>query len=859
MSVMDCIRAAVKEGRISEAGAEEYATRMKDAEAVAAQRGLQGANAYIFAASEAATRMEKRAVGKRAQVQQSILAVDRAFEDAQQHSRGLYRGLQAKLGTNVRGGGVGLRFSDHQGAVYGDLQRRLTGLLDAIQSKYAGLKRDIATPLHTVDELFGKDSGIPAAKGHAEAWTKTMDYALKTLREAGIPIGRLEDWRVFQKFDALTVRAEGREKFVESYRAWMADPKDAVRLRDWRGDGEAYLELGRDDDRINEILGNSFDHITRSGESDIEPGTARQTTLADKYGRRRVFEYTTADAYHRFNRAFGVGDNGLGDAMVAYLHKLSKDIAAAQIFGPDPDGAAKILVDMFRREEDSPLKAHLLESTYFQASGKGSTPVSQRLALAGQTVRSWLGAVQLSGAMLSSTGDLATLKATAAWRGLPQSKLAAEIVRQLNPADPSHRAIARRAALVQEVGLRSAADGTRDVMADVYARKGSGTSIDTALTGAAKLAGRSVDFVIRAQGLAAWTQSARDALGIVFQGHMGDISHLPFDELAAIDKRTLRDYAFTPAEWDMLRTKGLERREGDTFLNPVDIMENGSPEERQAAYKFLGMLHAEQRYGIVEGNAVTRAAWFGTSQPGTWSGEALRSMSQYRGYMSALTLMHGGRALDSLTDKTGQWFRGQYIVGMATMLTAGGALTMQLKAIARGEDPLPTDNAKFWRDAFITGGAMGIVGDYLKGFIQMQQSADIARALSPSTGALGLDIGQLLIGNSAQKIAGVKTNFGREAVGFGKKYLLPEVFYTKTAVDRLFWDALQKQADPDYSGAFYRTQQRARQQEGATWWWAPGQSASWPQGGRALPQRGPDLSRAKIDNLVSGNVKASPQ
>ncbi|TBR28316.1 MAG: hypothetical protein EPO10_13650, partial [Reyranella sp.] len=82
MAIDDCLNAAVKAGRLSEQGSAEYKQRMKDAEALAAERGMAGPAAYIFATTEAAKAMEKRATSTRAQIQQTILAIDRAWSDA---------------------------------------------------------------------------------------------------------------------------------------------------------------------------------------------------------------------------------------------------------------------------------------------------------------------------------------------------------------------------------------------------------------------------------------------------------------------------------------------------------------------------------------------------------------------------------------------------------------------------------------------------------------------------------------------------------------------------------------------------------------------------------------------------------
>lgn len=821
MSVADCIRAAVNDGKLSKEGADEYLKRLSDAEKLAAERGMGGPAAYVFAVTEAAKRMEARATATRAQVAMSILAIDRVWSDANQHGSGLFRGLETAFGQNVRGGGTASSVEARRMALLGTMQRQLSDFLDDIRSTKAGLSQNTILPRHTVSALYGRNVSDPAAKEAAKAWTKTIDWWISRMREAGVPVGKLEDWRLPQHFDALAVKALGEEGFIGQMEVWWKSGK--LGLRDWAADGEAMMKPGVDDDRVRDILRGAYKNITTNGADSIEPGAVRATSMADRYGRRRAFEWTSDEAWLEFNSTLGVGDDAIGELMIRHIDRMARDLALVQTLGPDPDRAARTLIQMGRKAGLSDRRLGNLEDIYFHSSGKAATPVSNALALAGQGIRSGLASAQLSGAVLSATTDFAFTNATATWNGLDMGKILAGYTAGLNPANKADRLTAMRRGLILENGLRGLHDAARDAISDTIARKGTGASLETGLSGAARIAGRAAEVVLRAQGLAHHTQNLRNVFGMEFQAHWFDIAGKDMASLKGVDRRTLKRYGITAEEWDLLRT-GAKDRQG--FLDPAKLAESGTPQEREAALKMLGAIAIEQRIAVPEANVVTRAFWMGQTRPGTVTGEFMRAALQYKGFAMSAGLMHGWRMVESLMDKDGQMFRGQYLASLVIQATVMGALALQLKNIAGGRDPEPMFSDKnpfFWAKAAAQGGAGGIIGDQIKSAFATKSTGDAARLLSP-TGALALDLGAFLGGNVSQSLAGEKSNTGREAVNLLRKYS-PDVFYTRLATDRLVWDTLQKWADPEASTTFSRIEERARKEQGTRYYWRPGSTS----------------------------------
>jgi hypothetical protein len=830
--IEDCLNAAVKAGKLSQQGADEYVRRMKDAEELASQRGLTGAAAYVFAVTEAAKEMEGRATAKRAQVQQSILAIDRAWEGAKSNSRGTAMGLTDVLGERIAGEGSGHSIGQQHRGNLATIQSMLSDMLADIQSRAFGLKQNQVVPRHVVSELYGTRTASPDAGKYAKAWDGAMTWWRDEMARAGVFVRELADWRLPQHFDSAAVKALGQDGFVRQMETWFQDGK--LRLRDWEADGQAYFRPGSPEaqTRVRQILERAYENITTGGDAGIEPGAVRNSTMADKYGRRRAFEWSTDEAWLEFNRTLGVGDDAIGEMMVRHMDTMSRELAVAQVLGPDPDRAAKILTQMYRKEGGSRFLANKLEALYEISAGHASNPVSQRLALGASAFRQFLASAQLGGALLSGVSDFAFTKSTAGWHGLEMTKVMGDYIQNLGRMGKEGRAQAMRDGLILEAGLRGLHDAARDAIGDVVTRSGGG-KVDAVLNGLSRVTGRMAEVVIRAQGLAHHTQAMRDAIGGQVMSHLGSVANKTWDALSAVDRRTMETYGLGAADWDALRTKGVT----EGVLDPAKLAREGEGAERDAGVKMLGAIAGIQRMAVPEGNAVTRALILGNTRPGTVPGEILRFLAQYQGFPMASMMMHAFRAMESLRDADGQWFRGQYIAGLVVAATVAGAASLQLKNLAAGKDPEPMwgdpfQSFKFWSYAAAQGGALGILGNQIKAMASAGVRGDPSRAMAPAGGFVADVIG-LTRGNLGESIGGREAHAGRDAATFLRKYT-PSVWYTRLAMDRLVWDTLQKMADPEAADTFSRMQERARREQHTEFFWRPGSS----------DPRAPVLSRA---------------
>jgi len=832
----ECLAESVAAKKITQSTANKLRKYIADAEKEAEYLGKGGTDAYTFAVSQAAERMIEEVGRHKMDIAMDILRTQRLMEDAPKNSAGVFRGLQAILGERVRGEGGKYSLVASQRAVFRTMGGMLTDFLEDLRSGTAGLTRDRVAPRHTVSEILGKSSGAPGAKENAAAWTKTLDWWRDAMEKEGVKIRAIADYFLPQQFNTLKVKGLGPDGFVAAMtERWQSGD---LRLRDFQSSADnALLKPGVDDDRVKDILRSAYDNIATKGNISIEPGVSTKDTMADRYNRRRVFEWTSDTAYFDFANTFGNGADNLGEAFSRHLHQMSLDLGTARILGGDPDKMAKTLVQYGEKSGISQGQTHVLNKLYYHSSGQAHAAANVTWANTGQAVRSWLSSVQLGGAVLSSVSDFAFLRSTAAFNGLSSTRVMGRYLEAIaSLAGPEGRRTATRQGLMVETGLRGLRDAFDETLNANIGKPGSlfsGEGLEAASAGMSRIGGQAAEFVMRATGLEHHSNAGRVALGNEFLATFAENAGKSFDALPERLGAMLQRYGIDAADWEVLRTHAMHGE--NLFMDPAYLAHSGTAAQREPALRLLGAIDAETKFAVPEGGVTTRAMLLGETKAGSLVGEALRSI-QYKGFVGSVTLFNGWRAIDNIMGKQGYMPRGQYLATLAVEATVLGALSYQLKNIAAGKDPEAMDTPTFWLKAAAMGGAGGMLGDQIKTFLQTKSTADAARMLTPTAG-LAIDAMALTGGNLNQAISGENTNIGREGSRFLRKYAAPRLFYTSLAVDRLAWDTLQKMWDPDAGGAFARTEARARKESGTQFWWRQ-------TGNMDLPNRAPDLGAA---------------
>tara|TARA_X000001382_G_scaffold17172_2_gene10751 strand:- start:295 stop:837 length:543 start_codon:yes stop_codon:yes gene_type:complete len=169
-------------------------------------------------------------------------------------------------------------------------------------------------------------------------------------------------------------------------------------------------------------------------------------------------------------------------------------------------------------------------------------------------------------------------------------------------------------------------------------------------------------------------------------------------------------------------------------------------------------------------------------------------------------------------------FFADYFIGTTLM----GGLAIQLKEMARGKDPRPMTDAKFWGAATLQGGGLGIFGDYLASSTSRFGNDLATTAAGPVVGLVG-DIGRL---------AFQPDNIGQNSIKFLSRYTPgSSTWYSRLAFERLVLDRLMEMSNSKHRSYFRRKERNARKNYGNQYWWKPGKN---------VPSRPPNIS-----NIVS--------
>jgi len=180
-----------------------------------------------------------------------------------------------------------------------------------------------------------------------------------------------------------------------------------------------------------------------------------------------------------------------------------------------------------------------------------------------------------------------------------------------------------------------------------------------------------------------------------------------------------------------------------------------------------------------------------------------------------------------------------YAARLSATLLILGALAVQLKEVAKGRDPRPMDEGKFWMAALFQSGGLGIFGDFFSSETS-RAGGGLPETIAGPVVGLASDIIRPVASNITRAIAGQDTLFGRDLAN-AIRYNTPvasSLWPTRLAFDRLVADQVQLMLDPE-AATLMRRQEMKRARDFGT-------ETFWPRGATA-PSRLPDLSNARGD------------
>lgn len=694
---------------------------------------------------------------------------------------------------------------------------RLGEMFDAMAPGFLELTHDKGAMVNFVREVFEPGStGDKRAESGAKAWLEFIESMRNRFNAAGGDIGKLDYGYIPQPHNQISVGEAGKDK-------WVADVLPLIKRERYVKEDGTQL----DETELADFLGAAWETISSGGLNKLVPGQFKGAGMrANRGSLSREIHFRDADSYLAYMTTYGKGS--AYDAMIGHITGVSRDIALVETLGPNPEQMWNLLSDQ-AKIDDNGAKTVLVaglpvsaDSVWKNLSGYTAQVANPTLAGIAQGARSFTVAAKLQGTLLSAVTDIPTVMLASKINKLPMW----EVLRNtFSSASKEFREEANVMGLAAE-----------SVISDL--KRFTDGHMTTGWT--SKIASATM----KLSGLEAWTNALTRGFQITMMNHLAKLGD--WNSLSAFDKLRLENKGVTPEIYAIWKQATPEDWRGSKMLTPESIREIQGIDDRlknEATAKLLGHITDEADIAVLKPDLLTRSVIAGGGQAGELGTEFRKTLLLFKSFPIGMISRHLQR-LEEIGATNGKFGQAVYGAALIVPLTLFGALAIQLRDIASGKDPRdmtgdhgakPLELARFWAQAFIQGGGMGIFGDILNVGMGGQNrggQSNWASLAGPVFGSL-FDVVDVTAGNLAQAIRGEKTNFGAEisrSVWTNLPFL--RLWYIRSATEHMILNELQEYFNPGYLS---RMVARSRQQYNQDYWWEPG---------AGTPERVPNIEAA---------------
>lgn len=669
-----------------------------------------------------------------------------------------------------------------------------------------------------VRERFNDNTGDPLAKKISDKMGEVFEGMRERFNRAGGDIGKLDDWGLPQTHSLEKIVLAGKQAWVQKAEG-LIDTSKYV-----HEDGSFYSQQ-----EIRELLEYSFDTLSSNGANKTEIGRQSfggNSKVTSRHSESRVLHFKDAESWMEYQAEFG--GMPFVDLIEAHINGLSKDIAMVENLGSSPRNSMRILMDAAEQKDwqkgidaNDTGKSRKRAQTMFDEFSGQNTPQSEVLANMGLAYRSMNVASMLGGTTISSVTDQAMIAKTASIHGIAYRKTFGELISQLNPKNKEDRQLAHSLGLATEEMLGSIARWSDDGLTSVHGKSQKLARVSSGIASQ----------VMRISGLNALTAASKVGFTKMLMHKYGTLTrNKAWADLDAMDRELIEKTGLNERAWEVMRLADpVVDRKGNQLMSARSIYEIpddklkpfGDPQKvrDEVATQFQAHLLDEQGMAVVEAGLRERTWMSAGQRKGTGMGEIIKSMLQFKSFPAAFLMRHGSRAM----AQDGMKGKAAYGVSLFAMTTLLGALAVQLKELANGNDPStmwdsddPQKAMNFWTRSAIQGGGLSILGDIL-----VAGTDTSGRSASDfMVGPFGSDVKAVLgltVGNLTQYYDDKDTNASNEAFRLLKnKIPAQNLWYTKAATNRMIFDEMQDMIAPGYREKLLR---KAERQHDRTQFW----------------------------------------
>jgi hypothetical protein len=693
------------------------------------------------------------------------------------------------LGANVSA------LEQERRGIYSFAMRNILAMYNTTK-KWAGFWTDKNAVRDVVREINGEDTGNMAARHAAKKWLDASELLRKQYNELGGNIRKLAYGYLPHKWNTYKLSRISADTFANE----IVPRLKRTMYRD---------ETGRrlTDEQLTEMVKQIHFNATTDGAF----GAGHESSLANRHQDRRVLHFNTADDWLDVNAKYGTGS--VLETMLSHGNTMSKEIAAMKVWGPSPDHTfAQVLVEagqMARKadpqtSEKTDAKMHVATSMYNAAIGRLGPIANMKVHRVAQVIRS-INLLKLGGSAVSALSDGSNVTAVARSWSIPYVR------RYLFGLKAWLNADFRRQVMSQGYGL--------EAMNHSIARFGE-EAMSTGVTGRfaqtmLKLFLVNFEDTVRRVGSAAMLGSEIERLAA---------KHETMDTLHPHDNVVITHRGVNATDWAVWRLAG-ERLNADKISQIPDsaIAHLGNPDtlRRDAAQKLIGVVLSDidTVVPLMTAKMVGKvdASGFNTKR-GTVGGELIRSFLTFKSFPLSNFQNH----LDRMAGRPTLGGSAAYAAQVIATSTIMGAITVQLKALANGENPQDMTDLKYWGRAVVQGGALGLYFDILAGALvnlHGDKPKDAATAIvdqmGPTAGTIK-DLIEMLSTGAAGNADKAGEKASRIVSG-----MAPKPFYAKAAIDRMVFQRIIDFFNP---GASDRMRERVQNQYHSGFYWPPSES-----------------------------------
>ncbi|MFY9350667.1 MAG: hypothetical protein WBL20_07720 [Sphingobium sp.] len=672
---------------------------------------------------------------------------------------------------------------------------RVQGMMDRmladLRKTVTGKVRDPVLEADIVRALNGEAVANASANEMAEAVRGALHYMRQRFNQAGGHIRKMEGYDLPHRWSAQQLRAVPFEQ-------WLADlmpALDRARMID-RDTG-----LPMTDARLTQALQKVYERTRTEGWSDRKAGAIGATSIANRHAEERFLHFRSADDWLRINEKYGAA--GAFDTLMGHVETMSREIAAMEILGPNPEATIRFLGDSVVKEAQvkgdgaavnkATAAAAQVRTLWDEFSGRNAAPVNERLARNFGTVRAVQTSAKLGSAVLSAVGDFAMTAMTRRFNGMPVTSMLGDYMRLMRPGSKEDMMLA--------LHMGAAADEWTETAAAMNRLTGE------ELTG--EFAQRLANGTLRLSGLSRHTMALRATHARLVSGLVTRQADRPFTKLNPDFRAMLDRYGIGAAEWDHIRATPLTQERGTGWILPDKVA------DQKIGDKLLEMIQGETDFAVPTVDLRTRATVNSIGRRGTWTGEVMRSAFLFKSFGLTVINLHGRRMLDM-----DGWSAARYAAGLTVATTLAGALAVQMKEVAKGRDPQPMQSTAFWGKAMLQGGGWGIFGDFI-GASESRFGGGLGATAAGPMVQTASNVADLTVGNTMKLLRGDDTDFWPDTLRLMRQEVpvLSSLWYARPIYDRLILNSMDRMIDPDHDANVARLIRKAEDQ--GTGYWLP--------------------------------------